>query len=614
MGQGHVATDIGGPRFGNRPKMPRIFSCFGYLWARTFTLSRRTECYPYKNDNVPGPRPPNRRVFFVTEIQNLIRLATRRLMLARFMETLANGAVLGFALLLVWVLVSKAVPSLVMEWWIPAAVVAVGVFATAVIRSLGLGRDAVSVAVAIDQRLGLRDRFSTAVQIVRRDDPFAVAAVADAAEMAARPGVRSSVRAAFRPEAPVGWWVSPILLLVAVGVWTLVPQGDLLASTPSDGGVMLAKADQQANEEVEDLVAMIEENPMLAAEMEGAIDQMLQDEEIQEDGNVEETPEEVRREAIRKVSGLQDRLDEILDGDKAKMDAALRDALANLQVSSQGDEDAEALAESLAKGDFKSANEAFERLADRLEAGELDPEKAAAIKDQLQDIADQLNELADKQDAMEQALRRAGLDPELAQNPEAMKQAIDKASNLNESQKQALQEAATAQKNASQALQGLSRTMQQMAQQGQQGEEGQEGESGQQTLSELEQMQQMLQQAQSASNQAQGACKKMGQGLSQWAAGLQGQDQSQGQGQGQGSGPRSGTRSGSGSGRHGRSRTGPRWSSADRPDSDGDGRSAREGRSEKRRCDRKGNGGRRAGRRRGSRPIAADFRSDRTWA
>ena len=107
---------------------------------------------------------------------------------------------------------------------------------------------------------------------------------------------------------------------------------------------MLAKAHEQANEEVEDLVAMIEENEMLAAEMEGAIDQMIEDQEIANDEKAEETPEEVRREAIRKVSGLQDRLDEILDGDKAKMDAALRDALANLQVSNQGDEDAEALA------------------------------------------------------------------------------------------------------------------------------------------------------------------------------------------------------------------------------------------------------------------------------
>ena len=44
----------------------------------------------------------------------------------------------------------------------------------------------------------------------------------------------------------------------------------------------------------------------------------------------------------------------------------------------------------------------------------------------------------------------------------------------------------------------------------------------------------MLQQAQAAQGQCQNACKKMGSGLSQWAAGLpqQGQGQSQGQGQG----------------------------------------------------------------------------------
>ncbi|MFB0984936.1 MAG: hypothetical protein QMB94_01470, partial [Phycisphaerales bacterium] len=268
----------------------------------------------------------------MTEIQNLIRLATRRLMLARFLETLANGAVIGLATLLLWVLLSKAFPVMAIAWWIPAALVAGFVLAAAVIRSFGSGRDAVSIAVAIDERLGLRDRLSTAVQIVRRDDPFAVAAVADAAAVAARPGIRKSVKTAFQPQAPAGWWVSPLLLLVAVGIWTLVPQGDLLASETSDNGVMLAKADQQANDEVEDLVAMIEENEMLSAEMEGAIDELMSPEDVSEDVNAEETPEEIRREAIRKVSGLQDQLDEILDGDKAKMDAALRDALANLQV------------------------------------------------------------------------------------------------------------------------------------------------------------------------------------------------------------------------------------------------------------------------------------------
>ena len=471
----------------------------------------------------------------MNEIQTLIRLATRRLTLARFLETLAGGAVVGLAALLLWALATKAVPLLVTPWWVPAAIVAAVVTIIAIARALGPGRDRVSVAIAIDQRLGLDDRLSTAVQIADRDDPFAIAAIADAASAAGRPDASRRVARAFQPSAPRGWWVSPMLLLFVVGVWTLVPQVDLFADDPDADDVVLAETNRQVESEVEELIAIIDENEMLATEMEGTLDELVNGTDDPSSLEDPRTPDEVRREAIRQVTALQDRLREILEGEDARMDATLRESLAELKNEGSGDADADELAEALAKGDFKQAKEAFERLSERMESGDMSPAEAEALKDALEDLARQLEEASKKAKDLEDALRNAGLDPDLAKNPEAMQQAIENASNLNESQKQALQEAAAAQQQASEAMQQMSQAMQQMAQGEPQGQQ-----QGQEMLSEMERMQQMLQQAQAASGQCQGACDKMGQGLSQWAQNLaqgQGGSPGQGQGQGQGQGP-----------------------------------------------------------------------------
>ena len=72
----------------------------------------------------------------MTEIQTLIRSATRRLTAARFLETLAGGAVLGLAALMLWTLAMKAVPALGTVWWIPASVAAGMVLILAVARAL----------------------------------------------------------------------------------------------------------------------------------------------------------------------------------------------------------------------------------------------------------------------------------------------------------------------------------------------------------------------------------------------------------------------------------------------------------------------------------------------
>jgi len=242
---------------------------------------------------------------------------------------------------------------------------------------------------------------------------------------------------------------------------------------------------------------------------------------------------EVRREAIRKVSEMQDRLEEMLNGEEAEMDESLRENLEGLNTNEMSDENAAALAEALQKGDFKKAQEALKKLAEAMSDDSMTQEEKENTAKQLEDLAKQLEELAKKQKSLEDALKKAGLDPDLAQNPEAMKKAIENAKNLNEQQKQQLQQQAQAQKAASQACQNMGGACQKMAQSMQQGQQGQQGQQQMsEMLSELEAMQQMLQQAERAASQCKGACEGLGEGLSQWAAALQSQEKKQGQGMG----------------------------------------------------------------------------------
>ncbi|MDY7108231.1 MAG: hypothetical protein SYC29_06295, partial [Planctomycetota bacterium] len=118
------------------------------------------------------------------------------------------------------------------------------------------------------------------------------------------------------------------------------------------------------------------------------------------------------------------------------------------------------------------------------------------------------------QQQLQQALQQAGLDPQLANNPQALQQAIQNAGNLNQQQKQQLQQMAQAQQQACQMCQGLGGAFQQMAQamQGQ----GQMGRAARQMagqLNQMEQLQMLLQQAQAAANQCKEGCQGLGNGL-----------------------------------------------------------------------------------------------------
>jgi uncharacterized coiled-coil DUF342 family protein len=314
------------------------------------------------------------------------------------------------------------------------------------------------VAVEVDERLDLRERLSTALHCQQRTDPFARAAVEDAVGTARDPKVREHLRRRFVVESPRRWWLSPLLVLAAIGIWFVPPQDLFADRTPPDPEI--TRTVRERDDAIEAVIKPIEESPELQEELSDLLGELSN--EGPDPENLK-TRQEVQRDAIKKLTDLNKRLDEILSGPKGKTAEALDKALERLRTPEDGP--AKEFAEALAKGDFKSAQEALARLQEEARKGNLTPEQQEQLAKQLADLAKQLEQLAQQQQQMEQMLQQAGLDPKLAQNLQALQQALQNNPNLNQQQKQQLMQMAQAQQAACQMCQGLGQGLNQMAQQ-----------------------------------------------------------------------------------------------------------------------------------------------------
>ncbi len=471
----------------------------------------------------------------MNDIRTILRIAARRLELGSFLSV-ANIAAIALGVLVVLLLViERAGASTFLPWvWLGPLMVAAALLASLHVWSRRR-RSELQVALEVDERLALREKLSTALHCSDRTDPFAQAAVEDAVTTARDPKVREKVKRYFSVPSPHRWWMSPLIVLLAVALWFVEPMNLFADEVPEDDAA-LTDSKQRRDAAIEAIVEPIERSPELREELSDLLDDLAKP---TADTDALKTREEVQRDAIKKLTDLNKRLDEILNGPKGKTAESMERTLEQLKVPKDGP--AKELAEAMSKGDFKAAQEALAKLMEDAQNGKLNDEQKKQLAEQLADIAKQLQQLAQQQQQLEGALQQAGLNPQLAQNPQALQQAIQNNPNLNEQQKQQLQQMAQAQQAAQQMCQGLGQGMQQMAQglmQGQMGQMGQAGQKMGEQLNQLEAMQQLLQQAQAAANACQGGAQGLGQGLAmqqamqQWAQQQGGAFGNRGQGAG----------------------------------------------------------------------------------
>lgn len=471
------------------------------------------------------PRPGTAEDSELDRIRTMVGFARRRLFLQAWVAASLRAGVVTAAVLLALVVERRllgasdalGVPSRSMGS-LAAGVVVAALVAAAIGAwpSWRRRRTDESVALEVDARLGTGERFATALALESSGatDPFARAAVADAVALAADPDVASRARLAFELRQPRRWWLAPGLLLLAIAAWFVLPDPAPLArrgDKATDGVQQVAaKAPSPEEKRLEELVRRIEESPELAGKLQAELDAAKRS--LAEDASAKvRSGEESAREAARRTAELDARLAEMRDSQQARAARDLQDALAKLELPDAKNGAAE-LAEAMKRGDFAAAKAALDKLDKALAEGTMSKEQREQAAAALDKMANQLQQMANDPSKLAEALKQAGMDPALANNPLALRQAIEASKALNATQKEALQKAAAAAAQAQQSMQQMAQGMQQQASQcrnpgQQQGQQSQQANSGQQPgegqQSGQGQQQQQQQQAQGSGQQGQ---------------------------------------------------------------------------------------------------------------
>lgn len=444
----------------------------------------------------------------MNEIRRVLRTAAWRLFLLDLIRAgIVTLSVAVVAMILVRIterLFGLTIP------WTQAALIAAGAAALgALFWSIAVRRRAVAVARELDERADLRESLSTALCVASKDDGWSRAVIETAQDRATRVDVRKAIPI----EAPRFWPAPLALALSLVVLWYALPPVDVLGLLAKKQEEEKAKQEivqvkseiQTAEKKIEELLAKAKVEPK--EEGEGADAGEM---------NQPQSPDDIRRAAIKKLTSVQDRLNEIKMGEKGLQAETLKQMMKQLKQPGPGP--LEEMSKALAKGDFQGAKEKLDELANKLANGELSPEQQKQLKEQLQKMAEQLDKLAQSQKQLEQKLQEAGMSKEQAQkaaaDPQALEQALEQMKNLSEEQKQQLADMAKAMSQACQQCNNMGQAMNQMAKgmsqngMSQEGMEGMDGLRGQ--LSEAEMLSQEMAALDAAMRECMGQLETLG--------------------------------------------------------------------------------------------------------
>jgi hypothetical protein len=434
----------------------------------------------------------------MNDIRRVLRAARWRLFLGGAIRWLVLGAlvVLGGAIVARIVQQGTAweLPWRAVAMWTPLAVLAVALLLGLVTRP-----DRPATARRVDEGADLREALSTALWAQGNDDPWSRAAVESAAARARTVNVRRAVPVG----APRSW---PWTMALAVGlliVWFAVPRFDLFGE----------RAKQEAAKAKVQQVALAQSQADQAKQKVEQIAKKLnldkKDEDAKDAPSTPEspkTPEEIRIQAVRQLTAMKDKLDELKQSPAQQGMKALQEKLENLRTPGEGP--LTELSKQLSMGNFQKASSELEKIAKQLAENSMSPEEKAKLQEQLQKLAEQLAKAAQDKKDLEKQLSQAGLDPKLASDPKALAEALKKAENLSQKEKDQLQQQCQSQSQCQNACQNMSESMSKMAQSmGKDGKQGmsKEGAQGMESMSDqlgqLEQMSQEMEAAKAADNE-----------------------------------------------------------------------------------------------------------------
>jgi RNA polymerase-interacting CarD/CdnL/TRCF family regulator len=382
----------------------------------------------------------------------------------------------------------------VLSFW---AVVAVAILLLWLLRQ----PSRMQVSLLLDDRLRLHERFSTTLAMADVENPFADAARREAHQNAEYAEIRGHF-----PIRPSKCWIYAVSAWLTVMVCTIfLPQKDLL------GFLRRKEQQEQKTQQLEQAKVAIKE---AADPVKSTVERLGEPELADTLASLDQTPtgakpQEVKRQAIRKLGDLSDKIQKMQNS--AQLDAV--NMLQNMfkQLRGSADPFSQKVRLALAKGNFAQASNLLSQLQKELAEGKLNPEQRKALSKQLQELARQLAALAEKNDQFEKELEKLGLDRKLAKmSDEQLRQALQK-KGLSSDKIDELMRKAAASRSALSRCAGLGRAM---AACGAGGLSGDELASLMGQLDDLESLQQQLMLTQATLDEIARAIGCLGEGIS----------------------------------------------------------------------------------------------------
>ena len=271
------------------------------------------------------------------------------------------------------------------------------------------------VSLLVDERLGLRERCSTTLALAQSQHPFARAARAEA--------VRAVERADVRKHFPIrfsrNWMYGAGTWLIVVAV-LFVPKRDLLGllrhkEQQAEEARQIEQAQSDVKKTTESVKAVVKglDAPELAEEL-GKLDKLSQ----------AGTPEEVKRQAIKALSDLSEKIKQMQKDGQIEAARMLQQRLRQLRGST--DPLAQKMRMALAKGQFAQAAQILRDMQKQMAEGKLSEAKRKELAEQLQKLAEELRKLAEQKRELADELEKLGLKKDLAQlSQEQLRQALE---------------------------------------------------------------------------------------------------------------------------------------------------------------------------------------------
>jgi hypothetical protein len=305
------------------------------------------------------------------------------------------------------------------------------------------------VSLLVDERLKLRERFSTTLALSGSDNPFAQAACREARERAKliRIDEHFPVKASKKWAYAFGIWL-------AVGAMFLyLPQKDLL-------GFLKKQQDQQAKSfELEKAKTEIQSNTLAVKSVVEKLSNADLDSKLAKLSEIppELKPNKIKLETIKQLGNVADQIKQMQSGVKQESMKYLQQMLKQLRGSP--DSLSRKLRQALSKGDFAQASNLLKQMQKELVDGKLSDEQKKALAEQLKNLAGELEKLARMNKELEDELEKLGLDKKLAgMSEKELRQALQK-KGLSQDQIEELLKKASACKMANSRCSGLGKAM-----------------------------------------------------------------------------------------------------------------------------------------------------------